>query len=141
VPQCSICGKQMRPRIAARIRRFTGGSLVCRNCATKPRASPDPPRAVCNSCGERIEPKIMRRIMRARSRGRNPPMMCRKCFLKHRQDISHVQHSKTESLDVSEWDCTKCSAPLEPEEVYEIRGGQAVECEYCGSTITLDLFK
>ncbi len=68
-------------------------------------------------------------------------MMCRKCFLKHHQDMAHVPHRKTELLDVSEWECAKCSAPLEPEEVNEIKGGQAVECEYCGSTITLDLFK
>ncbi len=141
MPQCSICGKQMRPRIAQRVRRFTGGPLICRECAVRPGAEIDRPQPICNSCGERIEPGIFRRIMRAKSGGRRAPMMCRKCFLKHHQDMAPVPHRKTESLDVSEWECAKCSAPLEPEEVNEIKGGQAVECEYCGSTITLDLFK
>jgi len=139
--QCSVCGKQMRPRITARIRRMTGGPIVCRSCALEAEDRKDPPKSVCEVCGEKIERRILQRILRARARGRKPPMMCRNCFLKQRQQRFPTPPSKSESLDVSEWECVKCGASLEPEEVNEIKRGQSIDCEYCGSTITIDLFK
>lgn len=141
MPQCSVCGKEMRPRIAARIRRMTGGTIVCRNCALKARDRKDPPQHICKSCGGKIEPGILRRIIRARSRGRRAPMMCRNCFLTRRQEKFPTPPSKSDPLDVDEWECVKCGGPLEPEEVNDIKRGQSVSCEYCGSTVTIDLFK
>jgi len=44
-------------------------------------------------------------------------------------------------FSVSEWACLKCGAALEPEEVDQIKHGKTVECVYCGSTVTLDLFR
>lgn len=141
MPQCSVCGKQMRPRIAARIRRMTGGPIVCRECALKAHARKDPPKPVCQSCGEKIEARIFRRIMRARSRGRMAPLLCKNCFLKRQPSQFPTPPVREEYLDVEDWDCFKCGAPLEPEEVNGIKNGQAISCEYCGATITKDLFK
>jgi hypothetical protein len=120
---------------------MTGGPIVCRNCALKARDRKDPPQPVCKACGEKIEPGIFRRIMRARKRGRKAPMMCRKCFLKRREERFPSSPSKSESLNLDEWECVKCGASLEPDEVNDIKGGQSVGCEYCGTTITIDLFK
>lgn len=140
LPQCSVCGRHMRPRVAARILRLTGRPLICRACILDSKKRIDPPQPVCKSCGERIESHIFKRILRARARGRNPPMMCKSCFLKHRPKMSGRVEREGVPLRVEEWDCIKCGAPLEPEEVDEIKNSQTIECDYCGSSLTRELF-
>ncbi|NHI84269.1 MAG: hypothetical protein EAX81_08215 [Candidatus Thorarchaeota archaeon] len=141
MPQCSICGKQIRPRIAAQIHQMADGPLLCRQCALKAESRKDPPRPVCQSCGEKIETRIFQRITRARSRGRMAPMLCKSCFLKGRKSQFPSPPAKGKSSDMKEWGCSKCGAPLEPEEVDHINNGQSISCEYCGTTLTDDIFK
>jgi DNA-directed RNA polymerase subunit RPC12/RpoP len=43
-------------------------------------------------------------------------------------------------LDVNEWACTVCAAPLEVDEVEQIKNNKVIECEYCGSSISKDQF-
>jgi DNA-directed RNA polymerase subunit RPC12/RpoP len=100
----------------------------------------------CESCGNKIERRILRRILRARRRGLVVPMLCRSCFLKQSQESPAItgntkaEQGKTADLDVSEWTCIRCNALLEPEEVAAIRDGKTVECEYCGSVLSRELF-
>ena len=74
-------------------------------------------------------------------------MLCRSCFLKQSQASPTISGNakselqKTTDLDVSEWTCIRCNALLEPEEVAAIRDGKTVECEYCGSVLSRELFK
>ncbi|MGD9381938.1 MAG: hypothetical protein PVI03_05785 [Candidatus Thorarchaeota archaeon] len=130
----------MSPRVAARIRRLTGRPLICRECMLDSKKAIDRPQPVCNSCGERIEPRIFKRILRARARGRNPPMMCKRCFLEHRPKTIGKVEREGVPFRVEEWECVKCGAPLEPEEVDKIKKSQTIECDYCGSSLTRDLF-
>ncbi len=101
----------------------------------------------CESCGNKIERRILRRILGARRRGLVVPMLCRSCFLKQSQASQTVPVSKmpdshaTADLDVSEWTCIRCNALLEPEEVAAIRDGKTIECEYCGSVLSRELFR
>ncbi|NHJ13990.1 MAG: hypothetical protein EAX95_09960 [Candidatus Thorarchaeota archaeon] len=69
------------------------------------------------------------------------PLLCKNCFLKRQPSQFPTPPVREEYLDVEDWDCFKCGAPLEPEEVNGIKNGQAISCEYCGATITKDLFK
>lgn len=140
MPQCSICGKPMRFRVAARIRRRTGRPPICRECILDSKARIDPPQPVCKSCGEHIEPLIFKRLLRADASGRSLPMMCKSCFLKHRPKMIGKVERKGIPLRVEEWECVKCGAPLEPEEVDEIKKSQTIECDYCGSSLTRELF-
>jgi DNA-directed RNA polymerase subunit RPC12/RpoP len=67
-------------------------------------------------------------------------MMCKKCFLKHRpKTVAKIERDGV-PLRVEEWECVKCGAPLEPEEVDMIKRSQTIECDYCGSTLTMELF-
>ncbi len=101
----------------------------------------------CESCGNKIERRILRRILGARRRGLVVPMLCRSCFLKQSQISQTVSVGKMQDphtaadLDVSEWTCIRCNALLEPEEVAAIRDGKTIECEYCGSVLSRELFK
>ena len=71
------------------------------------------------------------------------PLLCRNCYLRRRERTAMpgVPSPDAAAVNVSEWACMKCGAALEPEEVDQIRHGKTVECVYCGSAITLDLFR
>jgi DNA-directed RNA polymerase subunit RPC12/RpoP len=138
--QCEECGKPIRPRVAQRIRKVTGGRLLCRSCMVK-HTKNNQTVLVCRDCGEPIEPPILRRIARARRRGVTLPRLCRRCFLKKREPIRDAPDIRYEKdLKVGEWECANCGATLEPDEVREIRNGQVVQCEYCGKSISQEMF-
>ncbi|RDE15573.1 MAG: hypothetical protein C4K49_06035 [Candidatus Thorarchaeota archaeon] len=142
--KCSVCGKPISPAFAERLRSVSaGGLLMCRACAMKKIRSGDMPSLQCKRCDGPIEPEIMRRIIAARRRGIPAPMLCRNCYLtvRSRSGIPEKRLHGGAPLEVEEWACVKCGASLEPEEVDVIKHGQSIECPYCGSTITLDLFR
>ncbi len=96
---------------------------------------------VCKDCGEPIEPPILRRILRARRRGITLPRLCRRCFLKQKGEIVDEPHQKAPGkLMVGEWECVNCGAALEPDEISEIRNGKVVKCEYCGRSVSREMF-
>lgn len=140
MPECEECGKHIPPRAAERIKRASGGRLLCRRCIFE-RAKSDRPVLVCKDCGEPIEPPILRRIARARRRRVRLPRLCRRCFLKRRDHIRDEPHQGDEkSLEVAEWECTHCGATLEPQEVQAIRANKVIQCEYCGKAVSRELF-
>jgi DNA-directed RNA polymerase subunit RPC12/RpoP len=140
MPQCEQCGKRIPPRAAQRLREISGGPLLCRACMMRG-AREGEPVLVCKDCGEPIEPAILRRILRARRRGIRLPRLCRKCFLKRRETIVDEPHGEySDKMKVGEWECTNCGAALEPEEISEIRQGRVVKCEYCGRSVSREMF-
>ena len=98
------------------------------------------PTMICRECGEPIEPQIIRRIIAARRRGRRVPQICKTCFLQRHPLLPEKRLHRKVPLKVEEWECIGCGASLEPDEVNRIRAGEAIECEYCGSTISRELF-
>ncbi|MFW9888465.1 MAG: ABC transporter substrate-binding protein, partial [Candidatus Thorarchaeota archaeon] len=42
---------------------------------------------------------------------------------------------------IESWICMNCGGALDPNEVSRIKGHDAVQCKYCGRTLTLDLFR
>ena len=142
--RCSVCGKPIPPAFAERVRRVsTGGPLMCRACTMRKIRSGEMPSLQCKKCDGPIEPEIVRRIIAARRRGVLAPLLCRNCYLaaKLHAGIPEKRLHRGAPLAVEEWACVKCGASLEPEEVDGIKHGQSIECPYCGSTITLDLFR
>jgi hypothetical protein len=48
-------------------------------------------------------------------------------------------HELTEGIEA--WICLNCGAPLDPNEVADIKGGRFVTCRYCTHTLTSDLYR
>lgn len=144
--KCSECGKPIPQRVAARIRRMRDGPLLCRRCAVEQQRSDGMPSIKCRACGKLIEPNIVRRIIARSRRGARTPQLCRNCFLNRRGPVELPHQGPIDLPDepqlrkVDEWACNECGASLEPEEVDQIRRGQVVKCEYCGSVVSRELF-
>jgi DNA-directed RNA polymerase subunit RPC12/RpoP len=142
--KCSVCGKPIPPLVAERLKQALGeGPLMCRRCTAAKIRSGQESVLVCKDCDRPIEPMIALRIMAARRRGMVAPRLCRDCYLRLRNHraVPVVGQREESSARVSEWACVKCGAELEPEEVDQIKRGKTVQCVYCGSAITSDLFR
>ncbi|NWF94902.1 MAG: hypothetical protein HXY34_02045 [Candidatus Thorarchaeota archaeon] len=161
-PRCSQCGRPIPPQLAIRLKEaFDASPLLCRQCIIDNARRGKMPKLVCASCGKQIEPGIVRRILVARALGRRVPHLCRDCFLRRRREPSlperRLHTGPTDTVrdsvpadtmtgsvpadTVQEWDCVKCGASLEPEEVDMIKSGKTIKCEYCGSALTRELFR
>jgi hypothetical protein len=144
---------------------------ICRRCVLDKAESGELKRLHCRDCNRDIEPGIVKRILRARKWGRIVPLLCKNCFTKRRPrrrrkqpplpppeappvvyPVVYTTGDTTSSvadddddepipLDVDEWECMTCAAPLEPDEVNDIRYNRVVECEYCGSSCTADQYR
>ncbi len=144
---------------------------LCRRCVLDKAESGELRRLHCRDCNKDIEPNIVQRILRARKRGRIVPLICKDCFVKRRGgreaplrtpvvsgdtrvEVRYVEREVTAQpeqltsrapeiidLDVEEWECMTCAAPLEPDEVNEIRKNNVVRCEYCGCSISADQYR
>ncbi|MHA2134161.1 MAG: BMP family lipoprotein [Candidatus Thorarchaeota archaeon] len=42
---------------------------------------------------------------------------------------------------IDAWICMNCGSGLDTEEVSQVKASQAVECQYCGRTVTIDMFR
>ncbi|MCK4567920.1 MAG: hypothetical protein KAU48_11505, partial [Candidatus Thorarchaeota archaeon] len=42
---------------------------------------------------------------------------------------------------IEAWICMNCASALNPEEVSQIKRGEAVQCRYCSRTLTIDLYR
>jgi len=56
-------------------------------------------------------------------------------------DEAMLPTTLTEIIDkIDSWVCLKCGARLNPDQTMEIEAGASLECRYCKSTLTLDLY-
>ncbi len=144
--RCTSCGRPIPAGLARRLIEITGGPLLCRQCAIERAKRGEMLSMRCEACNKNIEPVIVRRIITARAMGHNPPQLCRDCFIIRRRGQlvpDRRLHAPPVSLtlDVDEWVCVRCGAPLEPEEVDLLKRGKTIQCEYCGCVLSHELFK
>jgi len=80
--RCSLCDVPIRPDEARKIRRETGGRLICRKCMTEKGISKKTSTLLCDRCESPLSGERIRIINQARERGESPPRLCEECVSK-----------------------------------------------------------
>ncbi|TFG14364.1 hypothetical protein EU537_04065 [Candidatus Thorarchaeota archaeon] len=80
--KCSLCGSPIRQDEARKIRRETGGGLICRKCMAEKGIPKKSSPLLCERCESPLTKERIRIINRAREMGESPPRICEECASK-----------------------------------------------------------